>query len=135
MQVYPASEMKGMSCPKCLVCIPCMSIYVSHACNLIYFILYSCQQTSLGDRDEADDSRLGQMDCFSDSYDFLLQVWELVYSKDGSVKEVSKAMQLKGHKVVYLCTIAYDLNHVLKSLFALVFSFFCNFNLYSCSFG
>ncbi|KAB1218951.1 Transducin beta-like protein 2 [Morella rubra] len=62
-------------------------------------------KTSLGDRDEADDSRLGQMDCFSDSYDFLLQVWELVYSKDGSVKEVSKAMQLKGHKsaVTWLC--------------------------------
>ncbi|PPD91853.1 hypothetical protein GOBAR_DD11212 [Gossypium barbadense] len=27
-----------------------------------------------------------------------VKVWEIVYSKDGSVKEVSKAMQLKGHK-------------------------------------
>ena len=25
-------------------------------------------------------------------------MWEIVYSKDGSVKEVSKVMQLKGHK-------------------------------------
>lgn len=30
-----------------------------------------------------------------------LQVWEIVYSKDGSVKEVLKVMQLKGHKVIY----------------------------------
>lgn len=30
------------------------------------------------------------------------QVWEIVYSKDGSVKEVSKVMQLKGHKVMDL---------------------------------
>ncbi|GMP61807.1 hypothetical protein CsSME_00024126 [Camellia sinensis var. sinensis] len=30
-----------------------------------------------------------------------VKVWEIVYSKDGSVKEVSKAMQLKGHKVIY----------------------------------
>ena len=29
------------------------------------------------------------------------QVWEIVYSKDGSVKEVLKVMQLKGHKVVF----------------------------------
>ncbi|KAK3036019.1 hypothetical protein RJ639_030720 [Escallonia herrerae] len=28
-----------------------------------------------------------------------VKVWEIVYSKDGSVKEVSKAMQLKGHKL------------------------------------
>ncbi|XWS45934.1 hypothetical protein CRYUN_Cryun14cG0022000 [Craigia yunnanensis] len=27
-----------------------------------------------------------------------VKVWEIVYSKDGSVKEVSKVMQLKGHK-------------------------------------
>lgn len=27
------------------------------------------------------------------------QVWELVYSRDGAVKEVPKVMQLKGHKV------------------------------------
>lgn len=26
-------------------------------------------------------------------------MWEIVYSKDGSVKEVLKVMQLKGHKV------------------------------------
>ncbi|GMY09363.1 transducin beta-like protein 2 [Fagus crenata] len=34
-----------------------------------------------------------------------VKVWEVVYSKDGSVKEVSKAMQLKGHKsaVTWLC--------------------------------
>ncbi|XP_008232654.1 PREDICTED: transducin beta-like protein 2 [Prunus mume] len=34
-----------------------------------------------------------------------VKVWEIVYSKDGSVKEVSKAMQLKGHKsaVTWLC--------------------------------
>nr|UUJ75336.1 WD40 transcription factor [Juglans regia] len=33
------------------------------------------------------------------------KVWEIVYSKDGSVKEVLKAMQLKGHKsaVTWLC--------------------------------
>lgn len=31
---------------------------------------------------------------------FIWQVWEIVYSKDGSVKEVPKVMQLKGHKVV-----------------------------------
>lgn len=29
----------------------------------------------------------------------VFQVWEIVYSKDGSVKEVSNVMQLKGHKV------------------------------------
>ncbi|KAL5728044.1 hypothetical protein ACHQM5_001169 [Ranunculus cassubicifolius] len=35
----------------------------------------------------------------------LTLVWEIVYSKDGSVKEVTKAMQLKGHKsaVTWLC--------------------------------
>lgn len=27
-------------------------------------------------------------------------MWEIVYSKDGSVKEVNKVMQLKGHKVI-----------------------------------
>ncbi|PIN23797.1 WD40 repeat protein [Handroanthus impetiginosus] len=34
-----------------------------------------------------------------------VKVWEIVYSKDGSVKEVLKAMQLKGHKsaVTWLC--------------------------------
>ncbi|KAF6168836.1 hypothetical protein GIB67_042143 [Kingdonia uniflora] len=34
-----------------------------------------------------------------------VKVWEAVYSKDGSVKEVTKAMQLKGHKsaVTWLC--------------------------------
>ncbi|KAL5728045.1 hypothetical protein ACHQM5_001169 [Ranunculus cassubicifolius] len=34
-----------------------------------------------------------------------VKVWEIVYSKDGSVKEVTKAMQLKGHKsaVTWLC--------------------------------
>lgn len=34
-----------------------------------------------------------------------VKVWEIVYSKDGSVKEVIKAMQLKGHKsaVTWLC--------------------------------
>ncbi|KAB5569099.1 hypothetical protein DKX38_002892 [Salix brachista] len=34
-----------------------------------------------------------------------VKVWEIVYSKDGSVKEVPKAMQLKGHKsaVTWLC--------------------------------
>ncbi|KAL6322559.1 hypothetical protein AAG906_009869 [Vitis piasezkii] len=34
-----------------------------------------------------------------------VKVWEIVYSKDGSVKEVSNAMQLKGHKsaVTWLC--------------------------------
>ncbi|KAI9079852.1 hypothetical protein K1719_038098 [Acacia pycnantha] len=34
-----------------------------------------------------------------------VKVWEIVYAKDGSVKEVSKAMQLKGHKsaVTWLC--------------------------------
>ncbi|MQL99102.1 hypothetical protein Taro_031814 [Colocasia esculenta] len=32
-------------------------------------------------------------------------IWEIVYAKDGSVKEVSKVMQLKGHKsaVTWLC--------------------------------
>lgn len=34
-------------------------------------------------------------------------MWEIVYSKDGSVKEVNKVMQLKGHKVIiapnFLC--------------------------------
>lgn len=29
----------------------------------------------------------------------VLQVWEIVYAKDGSVKELSNVMQLKGHKV------------------------------------
>ncbi|KAJ8748903.1 hypothetical protein K2173_013336 [Erythroxylum novogranatense] len=34
-----------------------------------------------------------------------VKVWEIVYSKDGSVKEVPKVMQLKGHKsaVSWLC--------------------------------
>ncbi|KAL6125980.1 hypothetical protein ACLB2K_074031 [Fragaria x ananassa] len=34
-----------------------------------------------------------------------VKVWEIVYLKDGSVKEVTKAMQLKGHKsaVTWLC--------------------------------
>ncbi|XP_059633990.1 uncharacterized protein LOC132276546 [Cornus florida] len=34
-----------------------------------------------------------------------VKVWEIVYSKDASVKEVSKVMQLKGHKsaVTWLC--------------------------------
>ncbi|XP_042486267.1 transducin beta-like protein 2 [Macadamia integrifolia] len=34
-----------------------------------------------------------------------VKVWEIVYSKDGSVKGVSKVMQLKGHKsaVTWLC--------------------------------
>lgn len=34
-----------------------------------------------------------------------VKVWEIIYSKDGSVKEVVKAMQLKGHKsaVTWLC--------------------------------
>ncbi|XP_068649968.1 uncharacterized protein [Aristolochia californica] len=34
-----------------------------------------------------------------------VKVWEMVYSKDGSVKEVTKVMQLKGHKsaVTWLC--------------------------------
>jgi len=27
------------------------------------------------------------------------QVWEIVYAKDGSAKEVLNVMQLKGHKV------------------------------------
>ncbi|KAJ0112357.1 hypothetical protein Patl1_00267 [Pistacia atlantica] len=38
-------------------------------------------------------------------YEYPYEVWEIVYSKDGSVKEVSKAMQLKGHKsaVTWLC--------------------------------
>ncbi|XP_042505634.1 transducin beta-like protein 2 [Macadamia integrifolia] len=31
-----------------------------------------------------------------------VKVWEIVYSKDGSVKGVSKVMQLKGHKVDWL---------------------------------
>ncbi|CAK9164418.1 unnamed protein product, partial [Ilex paraguariensis] len=34
-----------------------------------------------------------------------VKIWEIVYSKDGSVKEVSRVMQLKGHKsaVTWLC--------------------------------
>ncbi|XP_058084456.1 uncharacterized protein LOC131232253 [Magnolia sinica] len=34
-----------------------------------------------------------------------VKVWEIIYSKDGSVKEILKAMQLKGHKsaVTWLC--------------------------------
>lgn len=34
-----------------------------------------------------------------------VKVWEIIYSKDGSVKEIVKAMQLKGHKsaVTWLC--------------------------------
>ncbi|KAJ7962210.1 Transducin beta-like protein 2 [Quillaja saponaria] len=34
-----------------------------------------------------------------------VKLWEVVYSKDGSVKEVSRVMQLKGHKsaVTWLC--------------------------------
>ncbi|KAL2233999.1 transducin beta-like protein 2 [Sesamum indicum] len=34
-----------------------------------------------------------------------VKVWEIVYSKDGSVKEILKVMQLKGHKsaVTWLC--------------------------------
>ncbi|GAB2271995.1 hypothetical protein Dimus_006821 [Dionaea muscipula] len=34
-----------------------------------------------------------------------VKVWEIVYSKDGSVKEIVKVMQLKGHKsaVTWLC--------------------------------
>jgi hypothetical protein len=49
------------------------------------------------------------MDCSFASFNFPVQVWEVVYSKDGSVKEVSKAMQLKGHKVVYLYILFPDL--------------------------
>jgi hypothetical protein len=30
-----------------------------------------------------------------------VKVWEIVYQKDGSVKEVSRVMQLKGHKVLF----------------------------------
>ncbi|ERN13312.1 transducin beta-like protein 2 [Amborella trichopoda] len=34
-----------------------------------------------------------------------VKVWEIVYAKDGAVKEISKVMQLKGHKsaVTWLC--------------------------------
>lgn len=34
-----------------------------------------------------------------------VKVWEIIYSKDGSVKEIVKVMQLKGHKsaVTWLC--------------------------------
>ncbi|KAK1273499.1 hypothetical protein QJS04_geneDACA020594 [Acorus gramineus] len=32
-----------------------------------------------------------------------VKVWEIVYSKDGSAKEVAKAMQLKGHKSAVTC--------------------------------
>ncbi|XP_042454142.1 transducin beta-like protein 2 isoform X1 [Zingiber officinale] len=32
-----------------------------------------------------------------------VKVWEIVYSKDASVKEVSKVMQLKGHKSAVTC--------------------------------
>ncbi|XP_039139048.1 transducin beta-like protein 2 [Dioscorea cayenensis subsp. rotundata] len=32
-----------------------------------------------------------------------VKVWEIVYSKDGSVKEVLKVMQLKGHKSAVTC--------------------------------
>ncbi|PWZ52728.1 Transducin beta-like protein 2 [Zea mays] len=32
-----------------------------------------------------------------------VKVWEIVYSKDGSVKEVNKVMQLKGHKSAVTC--------------------------------
>ncbi|URD79646.1 WD domain, G-beta repeat [Musa troglodytarum] len=32
-----------------------------------------------------------------------MDVWEIVYSKDGSVKEVLKVMQLKGHKSAVTC--------------------------------
>ncbi|KAG8061904.1 hypothetical protein GUJ93_ZPchr0003g17615 [Zizania palustris] len=32
-----------------------------------------------------------------------VKVWEIVYSKDSSVKEVNKAMQLKGHKSAVTC--------------------------------
>lgn len=41
--------------------------------------------------------------CFMYSPFFLVynvwQVWEIVYAKDGSAKEVLNVMQLKGHKV------------------------------------
>lgn len=40
--------------------------------------------------------------CFHCFYYALMQIWEIVYSKDGSVKEVSKVMQLKGHKVTII---------------------------------
>jgi len=30
---------------------------------------------------------------------YVWQIWEIVYAKDGSVKEVLNVMQLKGHKV------------------------------------
>lgn len=42
------------------------------------------------------------------------QVWEVVYSKDGTAKEIVKAMQLKGHKVVVqhmLCNSLYSFHH------------------------
>lgn len=32
-----------------------------------------------------------------------VKVWEIVYSKDGSAKEVNKVMQLKGHKSAVTC--------------------------------
>lgn len=32
-----------------------------------------------------------------------VKIWEIIYSKDGSVKEVIKAMQLKGHKSAVTC--------------------------------
>lgn len=32
-----------------------------------------------------------------------VKIWEIIYSKDGSVKEIVKAMQLKGHKSAVTC--------------------------------
>ncbi|XP_074263193.1 uncharacterized protein LOC141586003 [Silene latifolia] len=32
-----------------------------------------------------------------------VKIWEIIYSKDGSVKEIIKAMQLKGHKSAVTC--------------------------------
>lgn len=47
----------------------------------------------------------------------VLQVWEIVYAKDGSVKEVSSAMQLKGHKVLIRMLFFCDLEFKLSSYF------------------
>lgn len=50
---------------------------------------------------------------------FALQVWEIVYSKDGSVKEVSRVMQLKGHKVIYVVKSYYwHIHFYMKLLFS-----------------
>ncbi|KAJ0758968.1 putative transcription factor WD40-like family [Helianthus annuus] len=44
-----------------------------------------------------------------------VKVWEIVYSKDSSVKEVTKVMQLKGHKCCYMAVVYTDSERIITA--------------------